>query len=737
MQSNPRALLVGVCALQLLAGCNFDNASNSSSSTSSLSAAASAPGSTGSSGASQIGYTTGSTATTPTDAVTATASVLGTVSVVAGSSETITVAFTSADGRPISGLALSNTSLPADWSGPTDFTCTVTGSGNDCVLSLTYAPTAAETGTLALGYVYAGDPTAPALITLNIPYAATAAANNIVATPAPIGQINAAVGTGSQSVSVNFTTDDGHAATGLTLTTALSSLPAGWSTTTPGFSCAIVSNGSGCQIVLNYAPTVAASGTLTLNYSYMDDSGTTRTGGVNLPYSSTVNGNVDATVSPAGQVNAVQKSGTQGVTITFTTDDGQAAHNLMMLSPQSSLPAGWSGSLGGFTCGTVSTGNGCQLKLTYAPTALTGGTVELDYGYTNPAGTFTTGSVNIPYAATTSDNIVATPTPSGQIAAIVGEVDPSVVVAFTTDDSRTVTNLQLTTTPATLPPGWASTDSSFACAGVGAGATCQLPLTYTPTAAASGTLTLGYSYLDNAGQAKTGSLNIPYRSNTDDTIVGTQAPLSIDVVAGTSTAVSLTFASDDGNPASTLAVTSGLTSLPAGWSTASSTFTCTTVSAGTVCQLPLTYAPTGYANSSLPLTYTYVNNAGKAKTGTLSIPYKATTNDTVVGTPSVSSINVTTGTSTAVTVTFATSDGNPANSLAITSGLSPLAAGWSSTDSSFACSTVSASSTCQLALTYDPTSQGSGTLLLPFTYANDSGTVTNGLVSISYSATPP
>ncbi len=89
----------------------------------------------------------------------------------------------------------------------------------------------------------------------------------------------------------------------------------------------------------------------------------------------------------------------------------------------------------------MSTGNTCQLALTYAPTALTSGTVTLDYGYTSPAGAFTTGSLNIPYAATTNDNIVATAAPSGQIDAIVGEVNPNLTVTFTTDDARPVTAL--------------------------------------------------------------------------------------------------------------------------------------------------------------------------------------------------------------------------------------------------------------------------------------------------------
>jgi hypothetical protein len=624
MPSIHRVLLGGVCALPLLAGCNFDTGSATSTGSSILSDPG--PGATSGSGSSSgpaPGLSVGGGSTPPTDSVDATPSVAGTVSVIAGASQTITVAFTSADGRPISGLALSNTTLPPEWSAPSDFTCNVTGSANNCVLTLTYAPTAIETGTLKIGYVYVGDQIAPPGASISIPYAGTTS-NNIVATPAPIGQINAASGAGTQSVSVNFTTDDGNAATGLTMLSNLSSLPAGWSTTTPGFACAIISNGSGCQLVLNYAPKMAGSGTLILSYGYTDNSGMARTGAINLPYSTTINGNVVATVSPAGQINAVQKTGTQAVTITFTTDDGQSARNLFMISPLSALPAGWSGSVSGFKCGTVSTGNGCQLTLTYAPSSLTSGTVQLAYGYTSPAGTLTTGSLNIPYAATTNDNLVATAAPSGQIDAIVGELTPDVLVTFTTDDARTATALQLTTDLAALPAGWTSTDSTFSCAGVAGGTICQLPLSYAPGAAASGTMTLRYTYQNNAGQSKSGSLNIPYRATTDDNVLATPSPTSLAVVTGTSTMLTVSFASDDGNPASAVSVTSGLTVLPAGWSSTDSTFACSSVSAGVICQLALTYMPTNPDSGTLALGFSYTNDSGLMKGGTVLIPYTAT-----------------------------------------------------------------------------------------------------------------
>jgi len=99
-----------------------------------------------------------------------------------------------------------------------------------------------------------------------------------VAAVSPTGQVNALVGSGSQAVSVNFTTDDGDAATNFMLTSDLGALPSGWASSVSGLSCAIVSTGSGCRLALTYAPTAAAGGVLTLNYDFTDDSGLAKSG---------------------------------------------------------------------------------------------------------------------------------------------------------------------------------------------------------------------------------------------------------------------------------------------------------------------------------------------------------------------------------------------------------------------------------------------------------------------------
>jgi len=552
--------------------------------------------------------------------VSATASV-GSVSVAVGASQTISITFTSADGLSLTGFSVYGSLglLPADWSAPSNLTCASVGPGSGCVLTLTYTPTAIETGTLTLDCVYvdnAGLPRTPGAC-LTLSYASTAT-NNVVASVSPTGEIDAAIGGSKQSVSVTFTTDDGNAATALSVTMA--TLPAGWSSAA-GLSCAVVSTGSGCQLPLVFAPTAASSGTLTLNYSYVDGSGAARSGALNIPYATTTNGTVITSVSPSGQVNAANMGGTQSVAVTFTTEDGSTAAALSVSTDLTKLPPGWSSSAKTFGCASVSTGNGCQLQLQYAPTALTAGTLSLRYGYNDAGGMPNFGVLNIPYAATTNDNIVGTAAPSGQITAMLGAPGLPVSVTFTTDDGRLGTALQVTSGLSTLPAGWSASAGAFGCSVVTSGTTCQLMLTYAPTGVDNGTLNLGYAYVNNAGESKSGSVGIPYQTTTNDNVVGTANPTLLAAVTGSSNLVAVTFITDDGNFASGLSA--DLSTLPLGWSTPASSFACASVSVGATCQVTLTYAPTAAASGTLAFGFSYVNSAGTAKSGTVSIPYTA------------------------------------------------------------------------------------------------------------------
>jgi hypothetical protein len=555
--------------------------------------------------------------------VSATASV-GSLSVALGASQTISITFTSADGLPITAFSVYGSlgTLPAGWSAPSSLTCANVGPGSGCVLTLTYTPTVIETGTLSLDCVYVdngGLPRTPGPC-LTLSYASTAT-NNVVASLSPSGEVDAAIGGSKRSVSVTFTTDDGNAATALSVT-GLGALPAGWSSTAAaGLSCVVVSTGSGCELPLSFSPTTASNGTLTLNYNYVDGSGASRTGALNIPYATSSNGAVTTSVSPSGEVNATNMGGTQSVAVTFTTEDGKTATGLSVLTDLTKLPPGWSSAATPFGCNSVSTGNGCQLQLKYAPTALTAGTLSLRYGYTDASGTPNFGVLNIPYAATTNDNVTGTAAPSGQITAMLGAPGQAISITFTTDDGRLSTALQVTSGLTTLPAGWSAGAGTFGCNAVTSGTTCQLMLTYAPTGVDNGTLNLGYAYVNNAGESKTGTVAIPYQTTTNDNVLGTANPTVLAAVTGSSNPVTVTFTTDDGNFASGLSA--DLSTLPLGWTAPAGSLTCASVSVGTTCQVVLTYAPTAAASSTLAFGFNYVNSAGTAKTGTVSIPYSA------------------------------------------------------------------------------------------------------------------
>ncbi len=626
-----RSLLLGAVAATLISGCGSSTISNSVAPTSGTS------GTTSTTPTTPVpitaGFTGGSTVSGSKDAVVATASV-DSLSVTIGASQTVNLTFASSDGLVITGFGVPNSlgTLPAGWSGPSTFSCATVSTGSNCVLTLTYSPTAAGNGTLTIDYEYI-DNAAQAKTgnSLTLTYIATTN-DNVVAAATPVGQVNAAV-SGNQAVAVNFTTDDGNAATNFTVTSDLSMLPSGWKSQVPNLACATVTTGNGCELALTYAPNAAGSGVLTLNYGYLDDSGANKTGTLNIPYFARSANTVIATPSPAAQITAVQKTGGQPVTITFTTNDGAPASGLFVTSDLTKLPPGWTSATSAFSCGSVSTGSGCELHLNYAPTTLTSGTLTLGYAYTDGAGNAQTGVSTFAYAGTTNDNVVGTPSPTGQINAVVsdgtqtGNGTQAVVITFTADDGRPATALQLTSSLTALPAGWSSSVTSFSCAALDADTVCKLPLSYAPTAAGNGTLMLTYTYENNANEAKTGTVSIPYRATTNDNVVGTPSVSSLPTLrTGSSTTATVTFTTDDGNPASMLAVTTGLNPLPAGWSASSNAFKCATVSAGSACTLTLTYTPTIATTATmLTLGYSYLNDAGYPSTGSVSIAYSAFT----------------------------------------------------------------------------------------------------------------
>jgi hypothetical protein len=332
-----------------------------------------------------------------------------------------------------------------------------------------------------------------------------------------------------------------------------------------------------------------------------------------------------------------------------------------------------------------------------------------------------------------NDSIFVMPS-SPTVTAVVGG-SQTLRISFYSRDGNPLSRLSVTSDLGALSAGW-SAPATFHCPTVVTGNGCVLNLTYAPLSTGSGTLTLMYSYVNNAGAPLKGSLAIPYSATPDNHIVATASPSGqVVAVSNSSQAISVTFTTDDGTPATGLTLTTGLTALPAGWQSSSNSFDCARVTTGTGCQLALTYAPTAVGSGVLILDYTYTDHAGTAQSGSLTIPYAATEHDNVAGTPNPASLEVFTGSTTGLSVTFDTDDGNPASALVLTTDLSTLPAGWSSPSSQFSCAIVSSGAGCQLNLSYAPSVADSGTLTLNFSYVDDAGAAKTGSVSIPYLAT--
>lgn len=564
--------------------------------------------------------------------------------------------------------------------------------------------------------------------------APSAASGKVLATRTGSQTVAGAVG-GTQSVAITFTAEGANSVDQLTVG-GLSNLPNGWQGP-PSFSCTNIDTGSGCVLTLTFAPGGAGNGTLALTYTYRD-AGVDGSGSIDIPYRTTAHNNAVATAQPSGQIVAVVGELAQDVVVTFTSDDGQPLTDIALTTSLTALPAGWSSALSSFACAQASTGNGCQLTLSFAPSAASTGTLALAYDYRDDSGASKSGSLNLAYAATLHNSVVATSSPAGAVTTIVGAKQP-VAITFTTNDGRPASHVAITSDLASLASGWSSAVHDFRCDTVSTGNGCQLTLEFEPGAATSGALPIQYSYIDNAGRADSGTLILNYTGTTQNSIVTSASPSGqVATIVGGTQHVTVTFNTDDGNSATQFAITDDLTALPTGWSAGSPTLTCATVSTLNGCQLSLDYSPSAVGSGTVSLSYGYRNNSGVARTGTLNVPYVATSNNNAVATRNPSgAAHVVVGNSLPVTVTFTSDDGLALSNLQVTTNLAALPGGWSSGGSSFSCASVTSGTGCQLGLTYQPPFENSGTLAINFNYVNHAGIARTGSVSIPYEGFGP
>jgi hypothetical protein len=187
------------------------------------------------------------------------------------------------------------------------------------------------------------------------------------------------------------------------------------------------------------------------------------------------------------------------VTLTFTTYDTNPATAITITSGLGTLPSGWSAPAT-FTCATASTGTGCQLALTYAPTVNGSGTIALGYGYTDDAGTAKTGTANIAYASIPGF-LYITDNASNVVRCAVSGVDGSLSgCANAATGLITPTGIAFSGNWAYVTPGIAATDVDVCPVNAdGTLGTCTSAATFTLPAALA--VSGGYLYVADANGA--------------------------------------------------------------------------------------------------------------------------------------------------------------------------------------------------------------------------------------------
>lgn len=207
------------------------------------------------------------------------------------------------------------------------------------------------------------------------------------------------------------------------------------------------------------------------------------------------------------------------------------------------------------------------------------------------------------------------------------------------------------------------------------------------------------------------------------------------VQVGSSADVTVVFRAPAGLAARQLSITTGLSPLPAGWTTGTSSFACDTVGANDDCRLQLRYSPTlAGVTGTLNFGFAYTDAHGVQRRGSADIPYGTTAPNAVMATINPATpLQVALGSTALVEMTFRSNDGVPARDL--TADVSALPVGWTVSHSELPCATIAADSACRLSLQFQPTAAvASSVLSLPYRYTDSGGTPRDGTASVTYGA---
>ncbi len=350
-------------------------------------------------------------------------------------------------------------------------------SGQSCVISVTYSPTAAgpNAATLTIADSAANSPQTVAITGTAV--APPSGGGTVGVAPAQVAFANQAIGTSSAPVNVTVTNNQ---TVPLGIASIQTAAPFA-QTNTCGTS---VAAGQSCVISVTFAPTAAGPSTGTL--SITDD-------GPGSPQSVALSGTGVApppppsgsvTVTPAQYAFPSQTVGTTSAPASFTVTNGQSAA-LNIASIQVAAPFAETN-----TCGTaLAPGQSCTVAVTFAPAVVGPSSGNLTINDDAAAGS--------PQTVALSGNGTAAPGGSVTIAPVQYAFPTQAVGSASAAANFTLTNGQaVALNIASIAIAAPFSETNNCGAALPAGGNCVIAVTYTPTVAGSDSGTL--SIIDDA-----------------------------------------------------------------------------------------------------------------------------------------------------------------------------------------------------------------------------------------------
>jgi hypothetical protein len=591
------------------------------------------------------------------------------------------------------------------------------GAGASCQVNITFSPTATGARTAALTFTD-NAPGSPQSVPLSGTGFTPTQTLSFNPTSLTFAQQNTGTTSAAQGVMI---TDTGNTAVTISSIALTGANPGDYAIS--GNTCpASLGAGASCQVNITFSPTAAGARSAALTFTD-NAAGSPQ----NVPLSGT--GFTPAqtlSFNPTSLTFAQQNTGTtsaaQGVTI---TDTGNTAVTISSIALTGANPGDYA--ISGNTCpASLGAGASCQVNITFSPTAA---------GARSAALTFTdnaTGSPqNVPLSGTgftTAQTLSFNPTSLTFAQQNTGTTSAAQGVTITDTGNTAVTISSIALTGAN--PGDYAISGNTCPASLGAGASCQVNITFSPTA--TGARTAALTFTDNA----TGSpQNVPL-SGTGFTPTQTLSfnPTSLTFAqqnTGTTSAAQGVMITDTGNTAVTISSIALTGANPGDYAISGNTCPAS-LGAGASCQVNVTFSPTATGARSAALTFTD-NATGSPQNVPLSGTGFTPAQTLSFNPTSLTFATQNTGTTSAAQGVTITDTGNAAvtiSSIALT-GANP---GDYAISGNTCPASLGAGASCQVNITFSPTATGARTAAVTFT---DSGTGSPQSVPLSGTGQTP